>query len=78
VALVIGSEILGLVLAHLPGMMGVFVTLVNCTWTVAQLGLFLGLIALAITGIVNAANLEKKPLPVIGHFILIKEELPTP
>lgn len=38
-----------------------------------HLGLFIGVIALAIMGIINAANGVCKPLPVIGHrFTLVK------
>jgi uncharacterized membrane protein len=43
-----------------------------CGLTLLQPALLVGWIALMIMGIINAANGLKKPLPGIGHWILIK------
>lgn len=46
----------------------------------AGLGLFAffgAVVALLVQGILNAASLEKKPLPVIGKVVLIQEVMPS-
>jgi hypothetical protein len=41
--------------------------------SILSLGIFIGIIALVIMGIINAANGVCKPLPVIGNrFTLVK------
>ncbi len=44
----------------------------GCGFSLLQFALLVGWVALVIAGIVNAANGEKKALPVIGHWTLIK------
>jgi uncharacterized membrane protein len=43
-----------------------------CGLTLLQPALLVGWLALMIMGIINAANGLKKPLPVLGHWTLIK------
>jgi uncharacterized membrane protein len=43
-----------------------------CGLSVLQPALLMGWLALMIVGIINAANGLKKPLPVVGHWTLIK------
>lgn len=71
--LICGGLALQFGLHLLPGTLGLLVSLVNCGWYLLQIGAVLGLLILAIMGIINAANLEKKPLPLIGNFTLIHE-----
>jgi uncharacterized membrane protein len=47
-------------------------TFFSCGVWVLQVGLLVGWIALVISGIINAANGERKELPIVGHFKLIK------
>jgi uncharacterized membrane protein len=44
----------------------------SCVLTLGQIALFLGAIVLTIYGIIQAANGEKHPLPVLGQLTLIK------
>ncbi len=71
--LVVGSLGIALIAAHIPDSIWVLASLINCGLHVLQVIVPIGLLALAIVGIVNAANLEKKPLPLIGNFTLIHE-----
>lgn len=44
----------------------------SCGCYLGQVILILLMLALAVLGIINAANGEEKPLPLIGHFTVIK------
>jgi uncharacterized membrane protein len=44
----------------------------SCIFYLLQVGLLVGTVALAIMGIIHAANGERKSLPVVGHWTLIK------
>ena len=71
-----GAVVLEFVLKLLPASLGIFYAFFHCGLILIQIVVPLGVLALAIAGIVNAANLEKKPLPLIGHFTLIRETAP--
>jgi uncharacterized membrane protein len=74
-ALVAGSLAIGFIAGHVPDSIWMLASLINCGLHVLQVVIPIGLLALAIVGIVNAASLEKKPLPLIGNFTLIHEEM---
>lgn len=64
-AATVGSYILGVILVFIP-FLGVMIA------GLLGLSLLVGVVAMVIIGIVNAAGGQCKPLPVIGHFELIK------
>ncbi len=62
----IANMILGMVLVFIPFLGFMLITLLN-------LAVFVGVVALVVIGIINAANGVCKPLPVIGgRFTLVK------
>jgi uncharacterized membrane protein len=66
IAAAIANMILGMILVFIP-FLGWFLMFV------LHLGIFIGVVVLAIMGIINAANGVCKPLPLIGNrFTLIK------
>jgi uncharacterized membrane protein len=69
IALLQGGKFLaGKALAAIPVLDWFF----SCGLTVLQPALLVGWLALMIVGIINAANGLRKPLPVVGHWELIK------
>jgi uncharacterized membrane protein len=75
IVLLLGAGVMALLEQYMPAQLRLVLTLVGCLWILIEIAIPVALLALAIMGIVNAANLEKKPLPVIGHFTLIHEEI---
>ena len=73
-ALAVGAMAIAFLTIHMPESLQVLGSMMHCGINVLLATIPIGLIALAIVGIVNAANLEKKPLPLIGNFTLIHEE----
>jgi uncharacterized membrane protein len=67
-AVLTGRWILGLLLARVALLDWFFF----CGLSLLAVALLVGWIALVIQGILNAANGDTKPLPVIGHWQLIK------
>jgi uncharacterized membrane protein len=66
--LLVGSWVLTFVMALIP-ILGVFFAAVM---GLVGMALFVGYVVLVILGIVNAAGGQRKPLPLIGHYELIK------
>jgi uncharacterized membrane protein len=64
----VASMLIGLVLANVAILRYFLYFLCG----ILQIALLLGWLALVIQGIVHAANGEKKPLPFVGHWTLLK------
>lgn len=58
----IGLGILSTILLFIAGFFGLFFTIIYPVF-------YIGMLVLLIMGIINAANSEKKPLPLVGGFI---------
>ena len=71
VALIIGVLVAKPLLNYVPSQLAVLVWFAGCGLDLLQVAVPVAIIALAITGIVHAANLEMKPLPLVGNFTLI-------
>jgi uncharacterized membrane protein len=78
IILLLGAGVMALLDSYMPPQLRLLLTLLGCFWLLVEIAIPIALLALAIMGIINAANLEKKPLPVIGHFTLIHEEIKPP
>jgi uncharacterized membrane protein len=66
----VGVSVIAGVLSMVAGLLG-FAIISVLVWLLVVV-LSLGILALAIIGIVHAVNGEEKPLPLIGGFTLIK------